>query len=251
MFTIKGCAMKIVVVLAGIVLITGCAPVLKSTITDRPDMNPIIADRVVMKGFDYKQTYLVGKSRTYTPDVGAWYKIINWSKWVVHEIGVSLGMRISQTYNEKFGDIGTLRNQMKDYIEDANFAKSVVTFSDKRELGLADSPDKIIIEGKSGNEAVRGATPWYWGVYNVVDYITLLAFLGVPVHYEKEADVSLGVYNERYEILGKYDGYARVSQNAYVIPDEVLVGDALRYAYNDALNKAAADHEALQQKKSE
>ena len=243
--------MKALVLLAGIMVITGCAPVLKSTITEPPDMHPVIADRVVMKGFDYKETYLVGKSRSYSPNVGAWYKIANWGKILAHEIGVSLGMQITQTYNEKFDDIGTLRNQMKDYIENNDFAKSVVTFTDMQELKLSDSPDKIIVEGKSSNESVSGATPWYWGVYNVVDYITLMAFLGVPVHYEKEATVSLGVYNDRYEKLGKYTGFSRVSQNAYVYPDEVLTGDALRYAYLDALNKAAAEYDELQKKKSE
>jgi len=233
--------MKKLILSVLIILLSGCAPMLKSTVTPPPDVQTIMADRAVMKGFEYKETYLVGKTRSYSPSVGMWYKIGNWGKWIANQIGVAFGIQFTKSYQEKFGDIGTVRNKVKDFVEDAGFAKSVVTFKDEKELRLADTPDKIIIEGKSGNEAVVGATPWYWGVYNVFDYMTLLAFLGVPVHYEKEANVTVGIYNERYERLAKYEGYAHVIQKGYVYPDEVLVGMTLQEAYRDALNKAARD----------
>ena len=242
--------MKQLLVYVLIILLSGCAQMLKSTVTEPPEVQTIMANRAVMKGFEYKETYLVGKTRSFSPRVGMWYKIGNWSKWIANQVGVAFGIQFTKSYQEKYGDIGTVRNKVKDFVEDAGFAKSVVTFKDEKELRLPDTPDKIIIEGKSGNEAVAGATPWYWGVYNVFDYMTLLAFLGVPVHYEKEANVTVGIYNERYERIAKYDGYAHVVQKGYVYPDEVLIGMTLQEAYRDALNKAARDWNSIEAKQT-
>jgi len=221
-------------------LLSACAPVLKSTITEPPDVSTP-ADRIEIKGFEYKQTYLVGKNTTYGPSGGVGYTITKIAKTIAHSISVALGFRYEITDREEYGDIGTLRKSIKTEIEDRNLAKAVVTKEDKQELALAPLSTALILDGKSGNEAVQGATPWYWWTWNVVDYATLLAFIGVPVHYEKEATVSLGVYNRNYERLGNYKGYARVGQSSYVVPREQLVGATLEYAYKDALNKAAAD----------
>ncbi|MCX7847776.1 MAG: hypothetical protein N2595_07095 [bacterium] len=219
---------------------TACAPVLKSTLTEAPDVT-VPADRIELKGFVYKQTYLVGKDRTYGPSGGVGYTITKIGKTIAHAISVALGFRYEITDREQYGDIGTLRTLVKNELEERNFARAVVTKEDKQEIALAPLATALILDGKSGNEAVQGATPWYWWAWNVVDYVSLLAFVGVPVHYEKEATVSLGVYNRNYERLGHYKGYARVSQKCYVVPGERLVQTTLEYAYKDALNKAAAD----------
>lgn len=221
-------------------LLSACAPVLKSALTEAPEVT-VPADRIELKGFEYKQTYLVGKNTTYGPSGGIGYTISKVGKTIVHAISLALGFRYEITDRELYGDIGTLRKSVKNDLEDRNLAKAVVTKEDKQELAVAPLATALILDGKSGNEAVQGATPWYWWAWNVVDYVSLLAFVGVPVHYEKEATVSLGVYNRNYERLGHYKGYARVSQKCYVAPGERLVGATLEYAYKDAINKAAAD----------
>lgn len=226
--------------LASAALLSACAPVLKSTLTEAPEVT-MPADRIELKGFEYKQTYLVGKDKTYGPSGGVGYTITKIGKTIAHAISVALGFRYEIHDREHYGDIGTLRKIVKSAIEERNLARAVVTKEDKQELALPSLATTLILDGQSGNEAVQGATPWYWWAWNVVDYATLLAFIGVPVHYEKEATVSLGVYNRNYERLGHYKGYARVSQKCYVAPGEQLVQATLEYAYKDALNKAAAD----------
>lgn len=228
------------VVIAVAVVLSACAPVLKSSLTAAPDVT-VPADRIELKGFEYKQTYLVGKDTTYGPSGGVGYTISKIGKTIAHTISLALGFRYEITDREHYGDIGTLRKIIKNELEDRNLAKAVVTKEDKQELALAPLSTALILDGKSGNEAVQGATPWYWWAWNVVDYATLLAFVGVPVHYEKEATVSLGVYNRNYERLGHYKGYARVSKKCYVAPGEELIQATLEYAYKDAINKAAAD----------
>ncbi len=226
-------------------LLSACAPVLKSTITEPPETPAVPADRIELKGFEYKQTYLVGKDTTYGPSGGVGYTITKIAKTIAHSISVALGFRYEITDRELYGDIGTLRKSVKTDLEDRDMARAVVAKEDKQELALAPMSTALILDGRSGNEAVVGATPWYWWTWNVVDYITLLAFVGVPVHYEKEATVTLGVYNTNYERLGSYKGYALVSQKSYVTPREELVGTVLQNAYQDAINKAAADWERL------
>jgi|GEM_PF-2304870 len=232
---------KIICFILTLVLFCGCAPVLKSTVTPLDEEIPQVqeVDRILLKGFPYEQHYPKGRQHTYGPSAGVRYGITKVAKTIVHNIGMALGFTFLTTDYEGYGDIGSVIIPTKDFIEDTAMARSVLTLEEKKQMSLTSKPLVFIFEGKSGNAAVQGATPWSWGTLNVIEYITLLAFLGVPVHYEKEATVSLAVYNKDYERLGKFKGYAHVSQGSYVVPDEKLVEATLIYAYRDAVNKAA------------
>jgi len=236
---------KIIIIIFSLVFINACAPILKSTITPLEGNIPIEADRILLKGFPYEQHYPKGRKHTYGPSAGISYGITKVAKTIVQNIGASLGYTFLTTDYEGYGDIGSVVVPTKDFIEDAELARSVLTLEEKKKLNLPNKPFTIIVEGKSGNASVKGATPWTWGLWNVIDYVTLMAFVGVPVHYEKEAIVSLGIYNKDYERLGKFKGYARVSQATYVVTDEKLVEATLIYAYRDAVNKAANNWEKV------
>ena len=223
------------------VLLCACTPVLKSALTQPPDTPPEKVDRALLKGFVYKQSYLTGTDKSSTPSVGVGYTITKIAQTIAQTISVWLGFSTTTITHENFGDIGTLRTAVKDCVEDQMLAKGVLTLEERQQLGLAPVPNTVILEGKGDNDAVEGATPWYWGAWNVVDYVTLMAFVGMPVQYQKEATVSLAVYNQNYEMIAKYKGYARVGQATYVAPHENLVEATLKYAYQDAINRAAKD----------
>jgi len=221
-------------------LLSSCAaPVLKSTIATAPDMRVDHAPRIILKGFDFKQHYQTGRETTYGPSGGVGYNISKIGSTIAHSISIALGFRYNVRDYENYDDIGVLRNAVKDIVEANDLSRSVVTIKDKRELALKSKAGALIFEGRNSNDSVKGATPFWWGVYNFLDYATLLALIGVPVHYEKEATVVLGVYNSEYERLGRFQGYARVSQNSYLLTTEVLEGKTLEYAYEDAINTAA------------
>ncbi len=226
-------------ILLTLILSACAAPVLKSTITPEPDMRVDQAPRIIIKGFDFKQHYETGRETTYGPRGGVGYNISKIGGTIAQSIGVALGFRYDRTNYENYDDIGVLRNAVKDIVEANDLSRSVVTIKDKKELALKSKAGALIFEGRSSNDAVQGATPFWWGVYNFFDYATLLALIGVPVHYEKEATVVLGVYNADYERLGRFLGTARVSQRSYMLPTEVLEGKTLEYAYQDAINTAA------------
>lgn len=227
-------------------ILCGCAPVLQSTMSPTAEAQ-IPVDRVLIKGFEYKQHYVVGRDNSITPSVGVGYSFGKIANAVWHGISAGLGLSTTTTEREGYGDIGTLRTAMKNYIEDADIAKGVMTPEERQQFAPASVATTVVVDGKSGNEAVQAVTPWYWSAWNVVDYVTLLAFLGVPTYFERDAQVSLGVYNDRYERIGKYTGYARVSKGCYVMPGETLTEATLRYAYQDAVNKAAADWGTVRQ----
>jgi len=195
--------------------------------------------RIILKGFVFKQHYQTGRETTYGPRGGIGYNISKIGDVIAQSIGATLGFRLDRTDYENYGDLGILRNEVKDIVDANDLSRSVVTIKDKKELGLKTKPGAIIFEGRSSNENVEGATPFWWGVYNFLDYASLLAFVGVPVHYEKKATVILGVYNSDYEKLGRFQGFALVSQKSYVATTEVIVGKTLEFAYKDAINTAA------------
>ncbi len=227
------------IILLTLILSACAAPVLKSTIAPEPVGRVERVPRIILKGFVFKQHYQTGRETTYGPSGGIGYNISKFGDIIGHSISVALGFRYNVSDYEKYGDIGVLRNEVKDIVEANDLSRSVVTIKDKRELGLKSKPGALIFEGRSSNEAVTGATPFWWGVYNFFDYATLLAFIGVPVHYEKEATVILGIYNSEYEKLGRFQGYAKVSQKSYILTTEVITGKTLEYAYQDAINTAA------------
>ena len=136
-----------------------CAPVLHSTIAPLPDQTARQADRILLKGFVFNQHYQVGRDKSYTPAVGFGYSISKIGSVIAHTISAALGFSYTQTDREQFGDMGTLRNAVKTHIEDADLAKGVVTLQERQELGLPAVPLTLIYDGKSGNEAVVGATP--------------------------------------------------------------------------------------------
>ena len=223
-----------------ILILSACAaPVLKSIITVPPDMRVERVPRIILKGFIFEQHYKTGRETTYGPSGGVGYNISKIGSSIAQSISLALGFRYNVRNYEGFGDLGVLRNEIKDAVDANDLSKSVVTIKDKKELALKSKPGALIFEGRNSNESVLGATPFWWGVYNFFDYVTLLAFVGIPVHYEKEATVILGVYNSDYERLGRFQGYARVSQKSYVLSTEILDGKTLEYAYQDAINAAA------------
>jgi hypothetical protein len=228
-----------------VVFITACAPVLKTQITSMPSQPPEEASRILVRGFPYNQHYEKGRSYTYGPDARVGYGITKVGATIIHSIGASLGFMQRTTTSEGFGDIGGVLVPTKSFIEENALARSVLTVSEKREIGVSTMPDTIYVEGKSGNEAVRLDTPWYWWTWNIIDYVTLMAFVGVPVHYEKSATVTVGIYSEQYERLGIYKGTARVGMSSYVIPAEKLTEATLIYAYRDALSRAANEWETV------
>ena len=223
-----------------ILILSACAaPVLKSRIAVQPDMRVERVPRIILKGFVFEQHYKTGRETTYGPSGGVGYNISKIGSSLAQSISLALGFRYNVRDYEGFGDLGVLRNEVKDAVDANDLSRSVVTIKDKKELTLKSKPGALIFEGRNSNESVKGATPFWWGVYNFLDYATLLAFVGVPVHYEKEATVILGVYNSDYERLGRFQGHARVSQKSYVLTTELLDGKTLEYAYQDAINTAA------------
>ena len=230
---------NILMILLTLILSACAAPVLKSSITLQPDARVERVPRVILKGFVFEQHYKSGRETTYGPSGGVGYNISKIGGSIAQSIGVALGFRYIVKDYEGYGDLGILRNEIKDSVDANDLSRSVVTIKDKKELSLKTKPGALIFEGRNSNESVKGATPFWWGVYNFLDYATLLAFIGVPVHYEKEATVILGVYNSDYERLGRFQGYALVSQKSYVLTTEILDGKTLEYAYQDAINIAA------------
>ena len=222
-----------------LLFLPACSTTLKSKIQPPPDTRLPRASRIIIKGFNFKQHYQTGRETSYGPSGGISYNISKVGDIIAHAIGLALGFNYNISDYENFGDLGILRNKVRDMVEANDLSRSVVSLKTKNELGLKPKPGTIIFEGRDSNEAVEGATPFWWGVYNFFDYVTLLAFVGVPVHYEKEATVVLGIYNEDYERLGRFQGYARVAQTSYVAPTEEAIGKTLEYAYQDAVNTAA------------
>ena len=231
---------KNILMILSILLLSACAaPVLKSKIADQPDMRVKRVPRVILKGFVFEQHYKTGTETTYGPSGGVGFNISKIGSSIAQGIFPVLGFRYNIRNYEGFGDLGSLRNEVKDIVEANYLSRSVVTIEDNKELNLKSKKGALIFEGRNSNNSVKGATPFWWGVYNFFDYATLLAFVGVPVHYEKKATVILRVYNSDYELLGRFRGYARVSQKSYVLTTELLDGKTLEYAYQDAINTAA------------
>lgn len=210
-----------------------------------PAQPPAEASRILVRGFPYNQHYEKGRSYTYGPNASVGYGITKIGATIIHSIGVGLGFMQRTTTSEGFGDIGGVLVPTKSFIEENALARSVLTVKEKREIGLGTLPNTIYVEGKSGNEAVQLDTPWYWWTWNIIDYVTLMAFIGVPVHYEKSATVTLGIYSEQYERLGIYKGTAHVGMSSYVVPPEKLTEATLIYAYRDALSRAANDWQSV------
>jgi len=231
---------KNILMILSILLLSACAaPVLKSKITEQPDTQVKRVPRIILKGFVFEQHYKTGRETTYGPSGGIGFNISKIGNSIAQGIFPVLGFRYNIRNYEGFGDLGSLRNEVKDIVEADYLSKSVVTIEDNKELNLKSKKGTLIFEGRNSNNSVKGATPFWWGVYNFFDYATLLAFVGVPVHYEKKTTVILRVYNSDYELIARFRGYARVSQKSYVLTTELLDGKTLEYAYQDAINTAA------------
>ena len=108
------------VILSG--MLCGCAPVLQSTMSPTAEAQ-IPVERVLIKGFEYKQHYVVGRDNSITPSVGVGYSFGKIANAVWHSISAGLGLSTTTTEREGYGDIGTLRTAMKNYIEDADIAE--------------------------------------------------------------------------------------------------------------------------------